>query len=107
MAEPLIQVNQIVPNPSPLWTDANVSNAGAAQVIGANIQRRGLMFANPGSQILYVAPVGAALAIGHGVPIFPGAEPLWIARENFQINVAWQAIAAAGTTNVLTILEFV
>ncbi|HEX4043275.1 MAG TPA: hypothetical protein VHY10_16375 [Xanthobacteraceae bacterium] len=109
MAEPLVRLNQIVPNSSPLWTDASVNSTGTPPtVIAANQTRRGLMFANPGNVTIYVAPAnGNPLAIGHGIPVLPQGAPLFIAQGDFQVNCAWQAIAASGSGNVLTILEFV
>jgi hypothetical protein len=105
--EPLIQQNQIVPNNSPLFTPAVVGTT-AAQVIGSNAQRRGITFANPSSTvILYLAPVGNAIVAGQGVPLLPGAVFAIAASGNLQTNCGWQAVAASGGSNNLTILEFV
>lgn len=104
---PLIQQNILLTNPSPIGTYPVVGTS-AAQVIGANPVRRGIIFANPSnSVILYLAPVGTVIAAGVGVPLLPGAVFQIMADENVQVNCAWQAVAASGASNNLTILEFV
>lgn len=106
MSEPLIQQNQIVPNASPSATLTTVGTA-PVQVIGSNPARRGISFSNPSATAtIYLAPAGAVLSAGLGVPLLPGAEKTWVASGNFQINCGWEAIASA-PGSPLTILEFV
>jgi hypothetical protein len=103
---PMIQQNQIIPNPSPLFTSVALTAVNTPSVIGVNIRRRGIIFGNPhASAIIYLAPAGSAIAAAQGIPLFPGATLPIMAQDNFQINCAWQAIAS-GNCN-LTILEFV
>ena len=105
-AEPLIQQNQIIPIASPLFTSVALTTANTPSVIGANAQRRGITFANPSAtQTIYLAPAGSAIAVGQGIPLFPGATLPIMSQGNYQINCGWQAIAS-GNCN-LSILEFV
>jgi hypothetical protein len=106
MPEPQIQQNQIIPIPSPVFTSVALTTANSPSVLGTNAQRRGITFANPSAtQTIYIAPAGTAIAVGQGIPLFPGASFPIMAQGNFQINCGWQAIAS-GSCN-LTILEFV
>ena len=103
---PQIQQNQIIPNPSPLFTSVALTTANTPSVIGINATRRGITFANPSAtQTIYLAPAGTAIAVGQGIPLFPGAVFPITAQGNLQVNCAWQAIAS-GACN-LSILEFV
>lgn len=106
MPEPLIQQNQIIPIASPVFTSVALTGANSPSVIGPNAQRRGITFANPSAtQTIYIAPAGSPIAVGQGIPLFPGATYSVMAQGNFQINCGWQAIAS-GACN-LSILEFV
>src|ERR1700731_3969627 len=106
MVAPQIQQNQIIPIPSPVFTSVALTTANTPNVIGVNVNRRGIIFGNPGAPAtIYLAPAGSAIAANQGLPLFPGATlPIW-AEGNRQINCGWQAIAS-GNCN-LTILEFV
>jgi hypothetical protein len=106
MPAPQIQQNQIIPIPSPLFTSVPLTGANSPSVIGPNPNRRGITFGNPSAtQTIYLAPAGSAIAVGQGLPMFPGASIPMMSQGNYQINCAWQAIAS-GNCN-LTILEFV
>ena len=103
---PQIRQNQIIPNVSPNCTLATVGTA-AAQIIGSNIVRRGITFANPSATAtVWIAPAGVALLANTGIPLFPGATFAIQASGDYQANCAWQAIASA-PGSPLTILEFV
>lgn len=107
MPAPQIQQNNIIPNPSPNWTSVSVGSGSPVPAIGASSVRRGIIFANPGTVALFLAPAGTALAAGQGLPLFPGAMITLLADGNIQYNCAWQAIAASASGNVLTVLELV
>jgi hypothetical protein len=91
-------------------TPINNVTTTAAQVLGANPSRVSVTFHNPGSNTLYVGPTtnafGAAFtptlsALGGMVQLFGGA--LWTFTGECQ--TPFQALAAAGSTNPLTIIE--
>lgn len=97
-----------VPSPNVIATP-NVTNTAAVQVIAANVTRAGLVVFNPNaSNDLWVAPTGTTPAVnGAGsfkiatlsAQIFgPPNQPVWTNGMN--------AIASAGSTNVITIYEF-
>lgn len=89
-----------------------VNNLGTApiQVVAANPSRQSLTFANPGTVTVYVSPSvtgsGAALtpslaALGGTFPLFAGGL-LVISGE---CQTAWQALAASGVNNPLTVMD--
>jgi hypothetical protein len=89
-----------------------VNNVGTspAQVVGANPQRQSITFTNPGTVNLYIAPMvtaaGVALvpslaALGGCFIVFPGGF-LVITGE---CQGAFQALAASGASNPLTVME--
>lgn len=84
----------------------------SAQVVApANSSRQKLTFHNPGAQDLYVFPSvdanGVALACstaakGGSFLIFANGGTLVVEGE---CQTAWQAFAASGTTNPLTVMD--
>ena len=91
---------------SPTASIALVSTV-SIQVIGSSIARRGVIFFNPGTVTLYVTPGNIPAVIGQGVPILPGAQQPFINSSDniIQYLCSWNAIAASGSNNVLTIFE--
>ncbi len=90
----------------------NVSNTPVAPV---NQQRNSITFHNPGSNDILVSPtVGLSLAgvqspltpttaaLGGGFRVFANGGSLTVTGECQQ---AWQALALAGTTNPLTVMD--
>jgi len=79
-------------------------------VIGANSARQKITFINPGTITIYVNPAidgnGAALnpsvsSLGGSMPVYSGA---YVMIEG-ECQGAWEAFAASGTTNPLTIMD--
>lgn len=82
----------------------------AALAISGNPSRKKITFHNPGTINVYVAPTvsatGAALsptlsALAGTFIIFPGG----LLIIDGECQTAWQALAASGTNNPLTIME--
>lgn len=84
-------------------------------VIGANPSRTQITFHNPGSQDIFIAPatvidnngnaVALALslsALGGSFRVFANGGTLVISGE---CQTAWQAIAASGSNNPLTVMD--
>lgn len=100
------------------WSAAKfsgVNNIGMSgvQVIGQNSRRVGIRFHNPGTVTLYVysvntTPIPTLSALGGAFIIFPQND-ITIYGGNVGIlhdmNSAWAAFAASGSTNPLTIME--
>lgn len=93
-----------------------VTNANNIPVAPANTQRTSLTFHNPGSNDIFVSPVAAlSLASGASVSLTPTLAALGGSFRVFgnggsltvtgECQQAWQALAAAGTTNPLTVMD--
>lgn len=91
-------------------TPINNLGTSAQTVIGPNPQRTSLTFHNPGTNIFYVAPLLNAQgqsftptlsALGGTFEIGPGATIVLQGETQF----GWQALAAAGSNNPLTVME--
>jgi hypothetical protein len=86
-----------------LFTALSTTSVG---VIGTSTLRRGLVFLNPNPSgvNMWVVPSNVTAVINQGVPLTPGSS--YTVPSTLHCNAAWNAIAASGTNNVLTILEF-
>lgn len=99
----------------------NVSNAAPATVAQANPQRTSIIFHNPGTQDIFIGPANVQNTLGTAptnptntafVPttalyggcfrVFANGGSLTLTGE---CQGAWQALAASGTTNQLTVME--
>lgn len=94
----------------------NVSESAAIQVAIANSQRTQLMFHNPGTSDIFIAPVlvqtsGSSVALtpsnaslGGCFRVYSNGGTLVVSGE---CQGAWQAFAVtgAGTTNPLTVMD--
>lgn len=99
----------------------NISNVAPLVVLNANQARQSVTFHNPGSQDIFIAPVllqgalGAAPAqptdtaftpttgaLGGTFRVYANGGTLTITGE---CQHAFQALAASGTTNPLTVME--
>ena len=103
---PTAQLRLNVPITSPV---ASVVSVGAASVavIGANQNRRGIVFVNPTTNItFYVVPSNLTAVAGQGVIVLPGGQVPFISDPNTNIsyNCGWNGIASGGTGS-LTVLE--
>jgi hypothetical protein len=104
---PLASLNQGSGIPSPLASGKLLAAASLA-AIGANAQRRGITFHNPGAVNLAVCPSNLVAAIGAGsIILLPGQTRTYMAKpkSRIRVNCGWNAIAASGTNNPLTVLE--
>jgi hypothetical protein len=82
--------------------------AASAPAIGANPVRRGITFHTPGTVNLAFCPANLAAVIGAGsIILLPGQTKTYMAKPRSRIRVTcgWNAIAATGANNPLTILE--
>lgn len=102
---PTIQQNLSVQISSPQGSLATVGT-GAAQVIGANAARRGIVFINcHASQTIYITPANQTPAVGQGIVVLPQSQVSFIGDGVLiNYNCAWNAIAS-GAGTPLEILE--
>lgn len=103
-AEPMISQNLLAAIVSPVGSTVLVATASIA-AIAANPVRRGIIFANAGSVILYVCPSNIAAVIGQGIPIAAAAIVSFIGTDHASYTCGWNVIAASGSGNPLAILE--
>jgi hypothetical protein len=104
---PLANLNQGSSIASPLGSGVLLALA-SLPAIGANAQRRGITFHNPGAVTLGVCPANLTASIGAGsIILLPGQTRTYMAkpRSRVRINCGWNAIAQSGANNPLTILE--
>lgn len=92
----------------------NITNANNITVAQANTQRRKITFHNPGTVDILISPTQQYAASGFttltptnaakggGFVVFQNGGTLVIEGECQQ---AWQALAASGTTNPLTVMD--
>jgi hypothetical protein len=107
--EPLASLNQGSSISSPLGSGATLSTS-ASSVIGANPVRRGIAFHNPGDAEIAVFPSNLSVTYGAAgsIIISPGQTKTFLARpkSRIRVNCGWKAVAQTGSTNPLTIAEF-
>lgn len=92
----------------------NALNTTPAQVAAANPSRQSITFHNPGTVDVFIAPVyiqtsgsdvafsPTTSALGGCFRVYANGGSLTISGE---CNKAWQAFAASGTGNPLTVME--
>lgn len=112
--------NQTVPAPQPLASLQQGSSitsplgsgvlldTSPAIAIGANAQRRGITFHNPGSVVVAMCPANLVPSIGAGsIILLPGQTKTFMAKpqSRIRVNCGWNAIASGGSSNPLTLLE--
>jgi hypothetical protein len=77
------------------------------QVLGFDAVRRGVIFANPSSDTIYVAPVNlASQQVAGAIEIFAQEEWDLFADPPVQVNTAWMAWAKTGPSTAFTIFNF-
>lgn len=104
---PLASLNQGTTITSPNASGVLVGGASIA-AIGANAQRRGITFHNPGTVALAVCPANLAALFGAGgITLLPGQSRTFMARpaSRIRVNCGWNAIAQSGSNNPLSVLE--
>jgi hypothetical protein len=100
------QLRYNIPIVSPQGSVALVGTNGIT-LIGTNRVRRGLIFWNPSSVIIYVFPGNQGPVAGWGTPIYPQNSLQFIndPEANISCGTSWSAITATGNNNPLVILE--
>ena len=99
----------------------NITNAANTVVAQPNPSRQKITFHNPGAQDIFVSqttvqgPLGTAPTSPSDVPFVPTTAALGGTLRVYanggttivegECQKAWQALAAAGTTNPLTVIE--
>lgn len=106
---PLVQMtmrqNQQNPITSPVGSQATGIGTASQQILAADPNRTGVMFSNPGTQIVAASPSNVAASIGAGsIVILPGDTKRIIGNARVKVNCAWNGIAAGGSSNVITTL---
>jgi hypothetical protein len=89
----------------------NIGTASGTSVLGSSSIRHGMLFHNPGSNDVYVypsalSPAPTTTTLGGTLRIVPGDTVPFPAVMWPNQNSAFSAIALTGTTNPLTIWEF-
>lgn len=107
---PLVQMTmrklQDIPVTSPTATPTTTLGTGSVQVLAADPNRSGVLFANPGTNVAAVCPSNLAASIGAGsIIILPGDSKRIIGNDRVRINCAWNGIAQSGANNALTALS--
>lgn len=110
MATPAFVGTPFGPTSGGKVTAINTLGTSPIQVVGANPQRGGITFANPGSVLAYVAPltnasgqslVPSLAALGGCFPVGAGG----IITLTGECQGGWQAFSASGSNNPLTVSE--
>ncbi len=98
---------------SPITTGINNLGTTAIPVLAANTTRHGLIFHNPATTNVNIyafqstiATAPTLSAVGGAFVIVPGATLAFPSVEYQNINTAFSAFAGTGTSNALTIVEF-
>lgn len=94
---------------SPLGTGVLLDTTVSA-AIGANAQRRGISFHNPGTISVGVCPANLSVTFGvaGSITVLPGQTKTFMAKPQSKIrcNCGWNAAAQSSFDNPLTILEY-
>jgi hypothetical protein len=104
---PTAQLRLNVPITSPVGTLTLVS-AGSVQVIGANPQRRGVIFVNcHSSATIYVTPANQTPSSGNGIPVLSQSQLPFYADPNTNVafNCAWNACSDGTSSVPVEVLE--
>ena len=97
----------IVPLTSPSGSTVLLNSSTQTTVIGQNLNRRGIVFINPGSITVYICPANQSAVIGQGVEIAAGATVSFLGTELLNYNSGWNGISASSSSVPLTVLELV
>lgn len=106
--QPLASLVNSTPILGPIGIGVSTLGTVWQQVLPADSNRRGLIFYNPGTNNLRVAPVNLAAQANAGAfLIYPGEMfELFAADEIANINSAWMAWVDTGSNQPLSILNF-
>lgn len=107
---PLADLVYDVPVLGPIGIGIATLGTTWAQVLAADTQRRGVIFHNPGSENLFVAPANLASQPANGAGallIYPQEEAVLFAEDEHEnVNCAWMAWVASGSDQPISILNF-
>lgn len=86
---------------------ATLGTAAMTPVLGADPMRRGVIFHNPGANILRVTPGNiVALGLAGAAIIYPQSELSIFADDLTNVNCAWNAWVDNGANQPITVLNF-
>jgi hypothetical protein len=103
--QPTMRVQQQIPVASPLAFPTITLGTGSIPILGADPNRNGVIFNNPGTVIAAVCPANLAAAIGAGsIILLPGQTKEIIGNDRVKVNCGWNGIAQSGNNNALTAL---
>lgn len=91
---------------SPKATVYTTLSTSSVQVIGTSLVRRAIWFmnSNPAGNNIWVVPANLTAASNQGILLVPGDDRA--IPPTLAVNAAFNAIAATGSANILTIVEF-
>lgn len=90
---------------SPIGFPTLTLTTGSQEIIGADRNRAGIQFHNPGTVVLAVCPANLDAVIGAGsVILLPGQTKSIYGNDNVKINCGWNAIADSGVDNPITVI---
>jgi hypothetical protein len=103
--QPTMRVAQQIPVNSPVGFPNTNLAAGSIPILGADPNRNGVIFQNPGTIVAAVCPSNLAAVVGAGsIIILPGAEKRIIGNDRVKVNCGWNGISQSGINNSLTAL---
>lgn len=102
---PTMRVQQQIPVNSPVGSQTLNIGSGSVPILGADPNRNGVIFTNPGTVAIGVCPDNIGASVGAGsVIILPGATKEIIGNSLVKVNCGWNAAAESGANNVMTVL---
>lgn len=103
--QPNARQSYSVQSPSPYGLTILIGMA-SVQVVPIDQKRRGIIFSNPGSEIITLLPGAGPAVAGQGMLLLPGATlPFLGDGRLLNYNCAWNAVAANGVSNPLSIVN--
>src|SRR5579862_2507072 len=109
MSLPLANLSYDIPVLGPIGVAAIIPDGLPVQVLPADNVRHALIFHNPGTNNIRVAPANLSVsAVSGTILIYPQSELIIFPDDDELINVncAWNALADSGLFNPLTIFNF-
>jgi len=104
---PLASLAYDVPVLGPIAIAFPTLGTSSTSVLGPDSTRAGVVFHNPGSQIIRITPANLTPISGAGgILIYPQEEEAIFSDAAISLNSGWNAVADSGSTNPLTIFNF-
>lgn len=96
---------------SPVFTGVNTLGTTATTVVGPSTIRHGIMFHNPGTTTEYffgstLGTTPSTAVLGGVITLSAGSTVVFPSVQFQNVNCGFLAFAASGTSNPLTIVEF-